>query len=430
MNAIGQCMRSGRLIMRVVFFAVLLAVFAVCSGLGLAQDSATTQTATSKLTSQPTTQQRMEKVAEKAAEKAAEKITEKVAEKAAEKVAEKAAEKAVEKAAEVKAAKEELKSKRPDEWFGPTEVRFFIFVADIDEIADADQNFMANIFLGLEWNDRRLAAPGSQPRQLPLVDVWNPRVLLANRQGLVSKSLPDVVHVKADGTVTYYQRYTGRLSQPLRLSDFPMDTHSFTIQFTATGYEADELTFSPAPVNRKGLKLKVEGGAMADRLSLPDWKVLSYDTTTEAFNPIEGANSAGFAFEFIARRYVAYYLWQVLLPLGVIVIMSWAAFWVDPANVGVRLGVASSSILTLIAHRFVLASLLPRLPYMTRMDYLSVGSTIMVLLALIVVLWSASLGRRGLTDRANRVNIWARFGFPGAFLTLLIWFISCVCLLM
>lgn len=81
---------------------------------------------------EPTTQEAVEKAAETAAEKAAEKtlekVTEKIAEEAAEKVAEKAAEKAMEKAAEEKAAKAEMTSKRPAEWFGPTKVKFIIFV--------------------------------------------------------------------------------------------------------------------------------------------------------------------------------------------------------------------------------------------------------------------------------------------------------------
>jgi hypothetical protein len=140
-------MGSKRLLTRVLFFVVL---FAAPVGSGLAQEAATTQAVTTQPTSRPTTQQAVEQAAEAAAEKAAEKITEKVAEKAAEKVAEKAAEKAVEKAAEAKVAKEKLTSKRPDAWFGPTEVKFFIFIGDIDEIADADQNFMANVFLGLK----------------------------------------------------------------------------------------------------------------------------------------------------------------------------------------------------------------------------------------------------------------------------------------
>ena len=137
----------------------------------------------------------------------------------------------------------------------------------------------------------------------------------------------------------------------------------------------------------------------------------------------EEIRTAGFAFQFQAKRYVAYYLWQVVLPLAVVVIMSWAAFWVGRDHLGVRIAVATSSILTLIAHRFVLASLLPRLPYMTRLDYFTVGSTLLVLLALIAVITTGFLAAHGHDRHARRIDLLARGTFPSAFLLLLIWFI-------
>ena len=49
------------------------------------------------------------------------------------------------------------------------------------------------MYIRLRWMDKRLANPEGATRQMPLNEVWNPRVLLANRQGIVSKSLPEVV---------------------------------------------------------------------------------------------------------------------------------------------------------------------------------------------------------------------------------------------
>jgi len=353
-------------------------------------------------------EQETQKVVEKAAEQAAEKAVEKAAEKAAEKVAEDAAEKA------------ELKAKRPDEWKGPTTVHFLVFVLDIDEIDDAAQNFTANVYIRLRWQDDRLANTEGRTRQISLQEVWNPRVVLANQQGIVSKSLPDVVQVLPDGTVFYHQRYTGKMSQPLRLSDFPLDKHTFTIQFVATGYTADELQFVP-DVSRNG---EVTGGSIADELSLPDWKLLKYDAMNAPYRPIAEINAAGFAFRFEAQRYVVYYMWQVVLPLAVVVVMSCAAFWVERVHVGVRIGVATSSILTLIAHRFVLASLLPRLPYMTRMDYFTVGSTVLVFLALAAVVLTSFLAADSRhEEKARQIDIAARVTFPTVFLMLIGWFI-------
>ena len=119
------------------------------------------------------------------------------------KVTEKVVEKALEKAAQETAEKAEIKAKRPDEWKGPTKVNFFIFVIDIDKIDDAAQSFTPNIFIRLSWNDKRLAHEGAI-KIIPLEDIWNPHLVIANQGGnLVQKSLPEVVEIEYDGTVTY-----------------------------------------------------------------------------------------------------------------------------------------------------------------------------------------------------------------------------------
>ena len=336
--------------------------------------------------------------------------------KAVEEAVEKATEMVVEKAAEEAMEKAELTAKRPDEWGSPTKVQFLVFVIDVDDIDDANQSFTTNFYIVLRWKDKRLANPGGSTRQVRLEEIWNPRVVVVNQQGRLSKSLPEIVQVDPDGTVSYRQRYTGNLSQPLDLTQFPRDTHSFTLHFVAAGYTHDELEFLPA------LLRNIPGGSISDDLSLPDWKVVSHEALVLPYTPIEGVHSAGFAFRFNAERYITYYIWQVILPLAVVVVMSWAAFWVGRENVGVRIGVATSSILTLIAHRFVLASLLPRLPYMTRLDYFTVGSTLLVFIALITVIFTSYLAGKEHDSLAQKVDILARGSFPATFLFLLGWF--------
>jgi hypothetical protein len=353
-----------------------------------------------------------------AAENTAGKATGEAVDKAVSEVAEQAAEKAIEKATEDNVAREEITGQRPDAWWKPTKVHFLVFVIDIDSIDDANQNFEGNVFIRLRWQDKRLATTTGTTRQMPLKDVWNPRVLLANRQGLVSKSLPEVVQVKPDGTVLYYQRYSGKLSQPLELQDFPMDRHTFTIQFITVGHSEEELKILPDQL--KGYS----GGGMATTLSLPDWEILGHEALPLIYSPLDMIRVPGFGLRFEAKRYVSYYLWQLLLPLAVVVVMSWAAFWIGREHVGVRIGVATSSILTLIAHRFVLASLLPRLPYMTRLDYFIVGSTLLVFLALLLVVVAGYFTTRSRVVAAQRVDMFSRFAFPATFAALLGWFFS------
>ena len=308
---------------------------------------------------------------------------------------------------------------QPDTLKGPTKVTFFVFVVDIDDIDGAAQNFTVNVYVRLRWKDERLASEFQGVRKIPLEQVWNPRVLIINQQKMVRRSMPQVVEIEPGGEVTYHQRYVGPLSQPLRLSEFPFDEHRFAIHFAAIGYTPERLEFVPELV-KNGEPLI--GGGIADRLSLPDWAVTEYKVEARPYTPVPGhSGPAGFVFEFIAKRHGLYYIWQVILPLVLIVMMSWAAFWIDPTNAGAQIGVATSSMLTLIAYRFLLGHLLPRLPYMTRLDYFTLGGTILVFLTLVEVILTSLLARHDRAGVARAFDRCCRILFPVSFIVLLTW---------
>ncbi|MHC4942801.1 MAG: hypothetical protein ACYTG7_07245 [Planctomycetota bacterium] len=306
---------------------------------------------------------------------------------------------------------------RPGEGQGPTQIRFFIGVLDIDKIEGADQSFSANFYVRLRWKDERLTHGGKSVRKSPLDTVWNPRIAVVNQGGIIRRTLPDVVEVTRDGIVTYHQRYVGSLSQPLKLSEFPRDRHDFTIQFVAAGYTEEELVFVPDVVQREG---ELTGCTLSDELSLSDWVIKKFQAMSHPFEPVAEVRTAGFAFEFEAERRFLYYFWQVIVPLLVVVAMSWAAFWIDPSQAGSQISVATSSILTLIAYRFVVAGLLPRLSYMTRIDYFTLGSTMLVFLALVEVILTSYLANRNRVELARTIDRFARFAFPTVFLLLFV----------
>lgn len=311
----------------------------------------------------------------------------------------------------------ELMDRPPSEKDEPTKVSFFIFVIDIDDIDGSKQNFTANVGLRLQWKDTRLAKDIKGIRMLPLKAVWNPRILLANRQTLTRTSLQEMVEVTPDGTVNYRQRYVGPFSQPMNLSEFPFDRHKFTVQFVALGFGDKDLEFVPG----KSEEYKIEGGEMAEKLSQPDWKIEKYSAQGRAFEPIKGLKYAAFDFEFTARRHLLYYIWQVILPMVFIVAMSWGAFWIDPEHAGAQIGVATSSMLTLIAYRFMIGDLLPRLPYMTRMDYFTLAATALVFLAFVEVVSTTILFYKKKVELGKKIDIWARVIFPTVYIGCSLW---------
>jgi hypothetical protein len=76
-----------------------------------------------------------------------------------------------------------------------------------------------------------------------------------------------------------------------------------------------------------------------------------------------------------------FYIWKIIFPLVLIVFMSSAVFWIPPSLNPSQIAIATASVLTLIAFYLTIASLLPRISYMTRIDVFVIGCTAIVFLA-------------------------------------------------
>jgi hypothetical protein len=294
---------------------------------------------------------------------------------------------------------------------GVRRVHFAIYVMDIDEISAESQNFTVNVMVRLRWKDERLAHQGLEARTMPLMDVWEGYLLVTGQQALFRRAMPEDVDVEPDGTVIYRQQWSGPLSQPMSLADFPIDRQDFNIHFVATGYRRGEIEFVPDVIGGEEGE-QIVGGMLGKELSLPDWRIQS--TTFEA-RAIEIAGTLkvpGFAVTIMAKRVFAYYLWNVFIPLILITMMSWVPFWVDPARAEVQVGVASSTVLTLIAQRLVVSNLLPRLPYLTRMDYVLMVATVLVFAAFVQVSATSVLAYRKHHELAVKLDKVCRALFP------------------
>jgi len=219
---------------------------------------------------------------------------------------------------------------RPRAQDGPTQVSVGIWIADITSIDSAQQSFTAEIAVVLRWKDPRLAHTGNGVVRYPIEQVWHPRVSIVNETNAVSRKFPDYVEVEPDGTVNYRQRYAGAFTQPLRLQSFPFDRQTFRIQLVAVRYRPNEVKFVPDQAwIQSGLK---QAAGMAPSITLPDWTVEKSETKPLTYALAPGLEYSGYAFEFTASRNAQHYVWKVILPLVLIVMMSWAVFWIDPVT--------------------------------------------------------------------------------------------------
>ena len=303
---------------------------------------------------------------------------------------------------------------RPNADSGPTQISVGIWVADISNIDSAQQNFTAELAVVLRWKDSRLAHTGKGIVRYPLEQIWHPRLSIVNETNSVSRKFPDSVEVDPDGTVTYRQRYAGAFTQPLRLQSFPFDRQTFRVQLVAVRYQSNEVMFVPDQIwIQDGLK---GAGGISPSVTLPDWTIEKWELKPLVYALAPRHQYSSYAFDFTASRNVQHYILKVILPLILIVIMSWSVFWIDPVHSNSQISIAVTSMLTLIAYRFAVDTQLPRLPYMTRLDAFILTSTLLVFFSLIEVLITTILETSRRTGGAKKIDRYCRAIFPAMFL--------------
>jgi len=289
----------------------------------------------------------------------------------------------------------------------PTDVKIRVFVLDIDEIVDAEQSFTANIFMQVEWKDSRLAQPGKTVKY-NLHEIWNPNMQIVNRQKTF-KSLPDIAEVDEEGYVIYRQRIFGKFSQPLDLRKFPMDSQTLNFEIISVGNTPEMV------------KLIKNNSGINDKFSLPNWHIVNWDLVDHNFQFLPDVPAKeGLIFSITAKRYVHYYVFKFIIPLLLIVFMSWIVFWIDPTDYASQISVAITSMLTLIAYQYLVGSSLPRVPYLTRLDELMFLSTAMVFITLVEVVITSVLTKRDKVDLARKFDYHCRYIFPAIFLFIII----------
>ena len=122
--------------------------------------------------------------------------------------------------------------------------------------------------------------------------------------------------------------------------------------------------------------------------------------------------TAGFQMEIEVERRITYYIAKIILPLCLIVIMSWIPLWTDPRKIGSNLAISATSFLTLVAYLFAITVLLPRVSYLTRMDMFIILSTIMVFACLLETVGMTNFVKRDKDKILKQILKWSRIVYP------------------
>lgn len=300
---------------------------------------------------------------------------------------------------------------RPPATDGATKVEVSAVVLDLTAVNDTTQSFSGNIFFEARWHDPRLAHDGAEPATMDLEEVWHPRLGIVN---VVSgtPTLPEEVRIDPDGWVSQHQRVIGTFSQPLHLRNFPFDRQRFDIRLVSVGYGPDAVSLVPVVE-----KTVVDSSNWA----LSNWALERWSLEKRLLALGRAMNVETLVLEMQMARSTGYFILKMILPLVLIVSMSWIVFWISPQLAAAQVSVAVTSMLTLIAYRFMIDALVPRVSYLTRLDHFILGAMLLVFITLIEAVVTIHFAASDRLPLAMKIDRSCRLIMPAAFVGLIIW---------
>jgi hypothetical protein len=305
---------------------------------------------------------------------------------------------------------------------GPTLLRARFDLHDINGIDDENETFEFTGVMTLTWHDPRqafdAAAAGVRERVFQgayqfdeISPGWYPQVVMINECGLYQKS-GVVLRVAHDGTCTQIETINACAKVTLDMRRFPFDRHILRAKFEVLGFDADRVRFE-APPGSIGL----DAG-----LNVPQWSIsgatLGVAEHAAAYAGGRGVSSL-LTLAVEVRRESFYITRLVVLPLIIIVLLSFSVFWMDRSSLGDRISVSFIGILTCVAYQIVMSDNLPRIAYVTLMHGFLNLSFLSMCLTVVINLLVGAMEKRGRAGAGVAIDRACRWAFPAAYFGLM-----------
>ena len=304
----------------------------------------------------------------------------------------------------------------------PIEVSVSFLIDQITGIDQRKENFTVVAYLILDWIDPAFAyntdtckcneMEYTQQQFENYISQNNldaPSFIILNQQGrrFIQE---EIFIVYPDGAIRHFQRITVTLQAPdFDFRKFPFDPQSFSIKLIMLK-SIDYYLFTPS----------TDFPSIGKKLGEEEW--LIYDHNVLIGTKILNKSHSEYTLQINATRHEDYYLFRILIPLLLIIIVSWGTLFMrDYSN---RISVSVAVLLIFVAFNFTIGSDLPRLGYMTFMDGILFAA---FLITALTVLLNVFLRRMETTDKmelADTLDRYITIAYPIIYLLIigsLIW---------
>lgn len=251
----------------------------------------------------------------------------------------------------------------------PVQVGASFHVLDLQHIDDEAETFEFSGILTLVWKDPRQAFDPSKEGVTEklfhgtyqfdeLSPSWYPQVILSNASE-IPETQGILLRVSPDGTCTLIQDLHAVAREELSLRLYPFDRQHLEAVFQVIGFGSGEVALNGGehPVT-----------AETERISVPQWHLESVGGSfTDLHAPYlgQGAKASALVVSFEVKRQSFFVVRLVIIPLLIIVGLSWCVFWMDRASLADRMNVSFVGLLTAVAYQSMLSDIMPHISYVT-----------------------------------------------------------------
>jgi hypothetical protein len=304
---------------------------------------------------------------------------------------------------------------------GPTQVSVGFFLSDVNAVSEQEETFEFEAILTLKWRDRRQAFDPAEAGVSEKVyqgayqfsevyDGWWPQLILANESGQF-ESQAVLLRVEPEGSIALIQEISAVAEMPMQLRRFPFDRQQFEAIFEVLGLGQDRVALVPDP--------RTTGGK--DRgVNIAQWDLHDVRVSARDYYPVyddghEGAASLLVVSLDMARQ-PAHMLRLVVVPLALLVSLTFSIFWMDRESLGDRMDISFIGILSLVAYQITVSDSMPAIAYFTLMSGFLYSTYLLLTAGVVVNLVVSKLDQAGNAETGNRVDITCRWAFPLLFL--------------
>ncbi|MBV9385561.1 MAG: hypothetical protein JOZ78_03935 [Chroococcidiopsidaceae cyanobacterium CP_BM_ER_R8_30] len=290
----------------------------------------------------------------------------------------------------------------PDHQSKPIKVTTGVYISNLIDLDETNENFEIMGYLYSSWKDLRLSFDPKekglqQIKSYQAGDIWAPRLRFVNSQKF--NVVDDYLSINNDGTVLHVQTFDAKLSSPFFLKFFPFDSQTLLLLVVSWNYPTSQVVLDPDRIstgfNREAYSIR----------SAWHFKSISQKVKSVLFPPERNSYSR-LIIELKIQRAFAYYIWNFFLPIIFFNIIAWGAFWINPQKeFSSQVTIGISSMLFLTTFGFVVKAGLPRVAYLIFSDgfvFLSYTSVFISLLNILVIHNLTQIGRENLALKLQK----------------------------